>query len=147
MTEIEYINTNNNGEQPIESWAKFRVHCDTPERNLSKVKEVVSIISQFNSQDWPTDDKWSDILPQWFVVAIKKNTIDKWINNPILWDYGSWLDALKFREWEWFSSKVSDEAFEIIVVIKSIPYSINPLEYVIFESGVLKDSIYFNEVL
>ena len=63
----------------------------------------------------------------------------------MLWDYGSWLDAMKYRGWEWFSSKVDTTEFIIILVPHELPFSVNPLEYLIYETGISLESIHFED--
>jgi hypothetical protein len=59
-------------------------------------------------------------------------------------DYGSWLDAMKYRGWEWYSSNSDERGFSIILEVNSFPFSINPLEYVIYETDISIDSIIYH---
>lgn len=43
---------------------------------------------------------------------------------------------MRFRGWEWYSCKFDSTGLIIIIEPNSFPFSVNPLEYVIYESGV-----------
>jgi hypothetical protein len=50
---------------------------------------------------------------------------------------------MKYRGWLWYSSGITSKGFNIVLKPISFPFAINPLEYLIFESGVeLKDIFY-----
>ncbi len=133
-----------NGESPNVGYLCFTAVTHEPSHKLKLIKDVMTIISKYDSTSWPDDNKWSAILPKWFIYKIRANKLEDIIaSNYKLWDYGSWLDAIKHRGWEWYSSKISPDKFEIIVTPKSFPFSVNPLEYLIMESGVDYESIYF----
>lgn len=147
MTELHRINTNINGERPAGSFVLFSVKCASPAEALTKIKAIAEVLTAMNADSWPTEEEWARRLPRWFVSAIKSNTIEMIHSNPILWDYGSWLDALRMRQWEWFSSQLFANGFEIVCAINGVPYSINTLEYIIYESGGNSDTIQFIESL
>jgi hypothetical protein len=129
---------------PSQGMLIFRIITVKPEMKLSKVKEVMSVIASYNPTNWPDDNTWDLQLPRWFVNKIKSYSLEE-INQSghLLWDYGSWLDAMKFRGWEWFSSKVDHNGFLIYLKAIDFPFSVNPLEYVIYESGVPLSDINF----
>ncbi|GEP94444.1 hypothetical protein [Chitinophaga cymbidii] len=146
MDEIERIAFNNAGELFKGSVLHFKVNANNPSYHLLRVKEVVTEIARYDRDSWPSDEKWEDILPGWFIERIKSYDINEILSNSsVLWDYGSWLDAMKNRGWKWYSSNVFEGGFSIYLEAKEFPFSVNPLEYVIYESGVLLPNITFTE--
>jgi hypothetical protein len=109
------------------------------------VKDVILSVSRFNENTWPEDEIWNKILPAWFLTKIKSHSIDEIKRNENIWEYGSWLDAMKFRGWYWYSSEVGVGKFKIILVAQTFPYSVNPLEFVVLETGVDLRNISFEE--
>lgn len=146
MKEVERIENNTDGEKCEGLVLQFRVRTSEPLVRLSKVKEVVLRVASYNGENWPSDREWEDILPKWFTVRIKSYSINEILkHSTVLWDYGSWLDAMRNRGWEWYSSQVLDDGFLIFLKAKDFPYAVNPLEYIIYESGVLLSDIQFIE--
>lgn len=148
MIESDYIQENNAGElNTNELVLQFSITTSDSAFHLARVKEVVLSISKYNEDNWPNDQQWERILPKWFVEKIKSHSLDELNDNStLLWDYGSWLDAMKFRGWQWLSSKIYIDKFIINLVPLTSPFSVNPIEYVIFESGVGLSKIIFSEI-
>ena len=134
------------GELPHEGYLSFLVNTLHASEKLSLIKEVVTIISDYNESNWPSDEMWENLLPKWFLNKIEKYSPEEVIkNSSLLWDYGSWLDAMKYRGWEWYSSKINSNGFDIILIPITLPFSVNPLEYIIYETGVPIKNITFND--
>jgi hypothetical protein len=110
---------------------------------IYQIKEVVKAIALYDPDNWLADENWEKILPYWFVSRVKDYSIEDIIQNPNLWHFGSWLDAMKYRGWKWFSSKVYSNEFIIILEPLEFPYSVNSLEFVIMESGINLGNIKF----
>lgn len=125
------------GELPNTGYLIFKVTTFQPKEKLLKVKEVISKISEFDSENWPSDRFWENALPNWFVNKIKENSIEDILSSKYeLWEFVSWLDAMKFRGWEWYSSNYASDFFEIVIEPFSFPFSINPLKFVIYSTGI-----------
>ncbi len=106
---------------------------------FEKVKEVCLVISDFNKLSWIDYSVWRQQLPRWILESFEENNIEDVIQNPekYLWDFESWIDALKDRQWRWWSNRITENGvFEIIVEPLDHPMVIEPLEYIIRESGV-----------
>lgn len=107
----------------------------SPSDSLDKVSSVLTVVLVGLSQEeWPEDTWWRNHLPRWFVESFD-HELEKILNDESLWDFGSWVDANKFRGWEWMSCAVADELLTINLKILDHPYVIEPFEYVIRASG------------
>lgn len=146
INEYDRIVNFNSGEQPNKGYLLFIVETDESFQKLMQLKEVIIAISKFNEQNWPDDETWDNSLPKWFLTKIKSHSIEEISQESrLLWEYGSWLDAMKFRGWEWYSSKLNSNGFEIILDPCVFPFSVNPFEYIIFELDVELKNIKFRE--
>ncbi|MBX7203714.1 MAG: hypothetical protein K1X77_11640 [Bacteroidia bacterium] len=143
--EQQYIQRNNLGEAPEVPYVFFLVSCEQPADKLIRVKEIINVIASQQKGEWPSDEKWNKLLPAWFINIISANTIEQVKLNPVLWDYSSWLDALKYREWEWYSSAILPYGFKVCCKINNPIYSINTLEYVIYATGIPQNHIKFTD--
>ncbi|WP_125468808.1 hypothetical protein [Methylomagnum ishizawai] len=132
--ELERIDNNISGEPPPEVWVKIIGRCDNPVECLENIKGVQRIISSVRTRDWPDDEWWKDSLPRWFVETFNK-PIDEIIANKDLWDFGSWIDAIKNPGWEWWSSRLLDDRWEINLQAIEDPFSIGPLVYIARTAG------------
>lgn len=139
------ILNNVTGEKPYEVPLCFRAYTKEANKKLDLIKDVMLAIASKSDSDWPDDETWSTLLPHWFVNKIKSYSLDEIKHNGFLWDFGSWLDAMKFRGWEWFSSQIDDGGFLVRLQAIDFPYSVNPLEYIIYETGIKINDIVFNE--
>lgn len=136
----------NSGEKPDGGHLLFSVKTDEPAVKLELVKSVVIAICKFSGPDWPSDEVWNKTLPIWFLTKIKRYSLEEVSQkNTRLWEYGSWLDAMRFRGWKWYSSKITPKGFDVILEPYEFPFSVNPLEYVIYETGVELNNIEFQD--
>ena len=145
MKEFELLNLMNHrsGEQPQDGYLVFDVQDDNALDKLNKVIDVMRCIASFDEDDWPNDLTWIGVLPDWFSSKVLARDVKIILEDKSLWDFGSWLDAMKFRGWYWYSSLVEPNGFRIIVVPVTLPYSIDPLRFLIAESGIPDSSIEF----
>lgn len=134
-----------NAELPDSGYLLFKATTDTPNEKLRMITSVIDIVSLYDENDWPKDEQWDDFLPAWFLNKIKNYTLEEINSNSLLWDYGSWLDAMKYRGWKWYSSKIETHNFIIILEPNSFPFSVNPLEYLIYETEIATNSITFED--
>lgn len=135
----------NNAEIPSTGYGVFRASTDKSVEKLNLIKQVMLAIAEFNEDNWPEDEIWDTKLPEWYLDKIKSHSIEEIKRNTILWDYGSWLDAMKFRGWKWFSSQITSAEFKIFLEPYSFPFSVNPLEYVIWAAGVAENAIHYED--
>lgn len=145
MNEAERILQNNNGELPNNALLKFKIRTNEPLKHLILIKEVMIKLAKLDQMKWITDEDGKNIFPEWFINKIISYSFEEIKKNKSLWDYGSWLDAMKFRGWEWWSAKVEKDYFEINLQAITFPYSVDPLEYVIYSTGVNSTDILFEK--
>ena len=88
-----------------------------------------------NSQRWPADNEWETLLPEWFVTYTKRHTNEAILADYRLCHWEAWLDALKERDWEWWSSEVRSDGFSVHVTASSWPYQVGPLVYLMYAVG------------
>lgn len=111
------------------------------EVSLERVKEVMLIIASQNREAWPDESGWIQLLPTWFEATFKKHSLDEIVADESLWHFQSWLDAMRLRGWEWWSSKLTSGAtWKIQLVAYEWPYSIGPIEYLAKVSGAFSVS-------
>lgn len=135
-TENKRIVNNTHGELPDNSYIMYRVSADNTEILLRKVIEVMVCISRYEEDNWLSDEEWDIVLPIWFTSGVKQRDYKSIIDNEELWDYGSWIDALKYRGWKWYSSLLLKDSFLILLEVIDIPYIIEPFEFLLRECGV-----------
>jgi hypothetical protein len=119
---------------------EIRVLCKSgsnPEVQLAHVRDVMRIVAQQRAKSqWPADEWWRSALPSWFLQPFEGRTMEQVLENPNLWDFGSWLDAMKYTGWEWWSSGRTHDGWMIRLWATSDPYSVGPLEYLARAAGV-----------
>jgi hypothetical protein len=103
---------------------------------LRRVKEVIELIAEESANGtWPTDDVWSSRLPSWFTDPFHERTLEQVLADKTLWDYGSWLDAMRHRGWQWWSSASEGDTWSATLLREDEVYSIEPLIYLARQSG------------
>lgn len=145
--ESENIQNNSHGELPPDPIVKFLVTTDNGDEKLAKIKQVMLYVAKYDADDWPGDDVWEKELPLWFSTGIMANQSRDLVKETHLWDFSSWVDAMKYRGWYWYSSLLTPKGFEIILVPFEFPLVVNPFEYVIYESGVGLKKIKFEDFM
>jgi hypothetical protein len=104
--------------------------------SLSRVKEVMRLIAAASdSGSWPSDEEWLQILPLWFTEPFQGRTIEQVLQDDTLWDYGSWLDAMRQRGWRWWGASCHEDYWSAILLRDEDVYSIDPLIYLTRQSG------------
>ncbi len=134
--EVDNLQNNIYGELPGFGYCSFSVITDNPQQKLEKIVDVIRCIALYDEEVWPGDEKWVEVLPAWFLHSVKSRDEAAIRGDPGLWEFGSWLDAMKFRGWYWYSSLVWQNGFKIIVVPYNFPFIVDPLRFLIFEAGV-----------
>lgn len=146
MNEIERIELYKAGEIPVGlHWIySVRPRGDLND-SLSRIKQIVKIIASQSPQKWPTDERWRSILPDWFVESLKFYTQEeaelllaitpreKWSEIP--WDFQAWLEAIRDKGWQWWSSKAHELEIEICLSIVEWPARLEAFEHIITAAG------------
>jgi hypothetical protein len=123
------------GETPPPVVVTMQAVCSDLPACLDRVKEVMVVIARYRPDAWPSDEEWERLLPAWFVTKTKAHTIEEIERDERCWDWEGWLDAMKVRGWEWWSSTCSQTGWACYLVAHSWPYGSGPLEYVAYSAG------------
>ena len=133
------IRQNVSGEHPLFPTLKVVAKCPSnAQAVLDRVKQVMEVVSKQDSCQWPSDLEWQTLLPRWFLEPFQKRDLKDILadNSESSWDYGSWLDAMRRRGWEWWSSlPPSEDQWEGFLAALDMPYGIEPFEYLVLASG------------
>ena len=96
-----------------------------------------------NKDQWPEDSYWQQHLPQWLLTSFRQYTPkeiaqirsdkSKWAN--LAWIFGSWLDRMRDRSWEWWSVEYTQNAVTIHLAIDGFPVSAKALEHLATVAG------------
>ena len=154
VEESKRIERNRDGNRPANLWASLEIDLGKrPDLTYERIFEVVQLISKYgtywgskSTSRWPTDEEWKTLLPAWLDGAfcdlstysrteLDRMRVTKQLDEDPRWDFGSWLDSLKERTWEWWSSHRSDSHLIIHLLLEGWPYSTGALEYVITVTG------------
>lgn len=95
---------------------------------LERVREVMRLVAQKREGGWPGDEWWRDNLPRWFLDSFEGHTEEDLLRDRSLWDFGSWLDAMKDPGWTWWSSSVLAGEWRANLSAYTDPFSVGPLE-------------------
>jgi len=137
--ELERVDQNLGGEPAPPTEVRLVTSVDgDPEASLDRVREVVRVIAEQRAQAWPDDGWWESHLPQWFVEPFRSRTMEEVLKDPDVWDFGSWLDAMKSPGWVWWSSELASGGWTIRLWALSDPFSIGPLEYLARAAGATR---------
>lgn len=137
IKELDRVKVNNElSSMPVNPW-QFEVDLGADaETSLAKLKQVLELIAFYSVEDWPSDDQWRELMPEWLrenIPELTKEQTDKlladtpqaqWDSLP--WEFLSWLDAIRDRGWSWWGYlKNSDSNATLVVHIAMIPERID----------------------
>jgi hypothetical protein len=109
------------------------------------ILDVMEKIVSSGLTSWPNDDSWRQRLPDKFLEAFPAVTKEDatrmlrgtprelWDSLP--WDFGSWLDAIRVRAWQWWSHDRSGDQMIVVVKIIELPAHIEALEQLFRAAG------------
>ena len=134
-TQLERIDTNVNDSEPppVSLLLRFTVP-ENARAVLDRVREVMRPVARAQLEGWLPDDEWRKRLPAWFLARFHHTPAQIHV-DPLLWDFGSWLDAMKEPGWEWWSSRATEYEGWVRCFAHSSPYSIEPFEYLLRVAG------------
>ncbi len=133
------------GETPSQLYAELRFQCDRPGDARAKVVSVMDLVLEGQRKGWPDDDRWRGMLPEWLMSTLREYTDEEvaqalkdrshWATLP--WDFSSWVDRMRQRDWQWWSSRCEDRAGEltVYVLVAGHPYAIGALEHLFEAAG------------
>ena len=136
MEEVERIGIEEDPPRPAPVWVRLTCHCSgDASGGLRRVREVMVLVARARASEWPGDEQWRERLPAWFLESFAGYTLEDILENPDLWDFGSWLDAMRSPGWFWWSSNLKPESWVIHLSAYTHPYSIGALEYLSRTAG------------
>ncbi len=141
LTESERVDKLTAGEAPPPVWVRVVGQGGDPVVTLERVKEVMRLVVQEREEGWPGDDWWRSNLPPWFLQSFEGHTEEELLRDDSLWDFGSWLDAMKDPGWTWWSSLVREDTWHANLSAHTDPFSVGPLEYLARAAGAESVSV------
>jgi hypothetical protein len=116
MTEKEQILGNNNGEIPEGEFDIIRIkNIPNPQQELNTFKQTVLIFLENSNLD-AEDSKWEKILPQPLVQFTDQLKDEDFHNDDLITALPNIINDLQeIKEWEWYSSKLTKNGFEVYV--------------------------------
>ncbi|OYQ49652.1 hypothetical protein CHU92_00300 [Flavobacterium cyanobacteriorum] len=118
MTEKERILNNNNGEIPQGAYDIVRVkNIPNPEQELNTFKQTIITFLE-NKNLKPDNKKWEELLPKALVEFTNQLNDDDFHKDDLLYSIGSIISQLQdvdVKEWEWYSSKVTKNGFDVYI--------------------------------
>lgn len=116
-----------------------------PDTTFTRILDVISLVSNVPVCNFPDDDYWQINLPSWLLdklpilseeecqILLDKTPRELW--NTLPWEFGSWIDAIKDRGWEWHNYIRDGNIMYIILIRMDIPERIDALKHVIITAG------------
>lgn len=144
--DAEIDRLNRGGIPPALPEAKWIFDLDLgrdPGDKWQRISEVVNVIVRHNSDSWPDDNYWNSTLPTWLSsfmmtaeecdAAMAQTPREEWINLP--WEFGSWLDAIRERDWRWWGGEVSGNSARVVLEVTGIPPRIDAFKQILLAAG------------
>ncbi|MFS4469604.1 hypothetical protein [Maribacter sp. 2210JD10-5] len=105
-------------------------------KSFDKLQSLMGSIIEMNTNESQDDKVWEKTLPKWFVLKTKNITRDDLSTNNQLWDFGSWIDAIRQRQWKWWGIKNLNSKTVIYLETIGYPYNIDPFFYMLYSIGI-----------
>jgi hypothetical protein len=136
MDQAERIQQYTKGElpPPVRILLRFSTATSAAEV-LERARQVIGLVASAQKGEWPSDDEWRRSLPGWFVGSFEGHNLEDLLADSSLWDFGSWLDAMKNPGWEWWSCEAAQRSGTVRCMGHSAPFAIEPLIYLLRISG------------
>jgi hypothetical protein len=119
---------------------------------LDRCKQVLGLVLQPDTEDWPSTDAWRSILPEWFIEKsaeeISQEEAERQLHLPMeerirlsqRWSVSAfvhWFQASE-RYWYWWDAVVMDaNTLQIEVIVDDLPFPWGGLEWLLKASGAL----------
>lgn len=129
---------------PVALRLRFRAIADAHDV-VQRAGSVMELVASAQAVGWWPDEEWKRRLPAWFVASFRTHTLEALLRDPSLWDFGSWLDAMKDPGWEWWSSDAAERHGSVRCVAHTDPFAIEPLMYLLRASGA--DEVHLDDDL
>jgi hypothetical protein len=126
---------------------------------LEKAKSVLRIINQYDGENWPDQDHWKNILPDWFVRNCGPDLSSEEAEAELarlsnlspqeqleeektaVWSLSNWLYYLEpeNRRWYWWDGQVIDPEILIVAIeVYDWPFPWGSLDWLLRASGANK---------
>jgi len=116
MTEIDRIQNNINGEIPDGKYDVLQIKSiDNPEQELETFKQSVTIILQ-NIDLNEEDSEWESLLPEQLVSFTNQLAEYDYYKDELISHITPMIYKMKkVKKWEWYSSKLTENGFDVIM--------------------------------
>jgi hypothetical protein len=116
---------------------RFMVRCSgNAEQVIEKAKAVLMVVNENSAGEWPSDDRWRELLPSWFVArcgpdlsqeqaeaetarwrALSRDEQIRW-EEERRWSLANWIYWFKpeNRHWYWWDAKPLDDKVLVVAV-------------------------------
>jgi len=131
---------------PILPRAKWDFMIDlghSPDDVWTRIVGVIESIVAYDYDSWPDDDYWRQILPKWLssfmmtgeecTAAMARTPREQW--DKLHWEFGSWLDAMRERDWKWWGYERSGNEVRLVLQVTGIPPRIDAFKQILLASG------------
>jgi hypothetical protein len=133
-------------------WWVFELDLgDHPESTLAKIRDVVRRVINQDGETWPDDNYWKANLPRWLISRLPEisreeadrlmaeTPRERWDELP--WDFGSWLDNIREREWKWWGCECSGRKGKLILEVTDVPPRVDAFRQILLAAGgtILRD--------
>lgn len=126
---------------------------------LDRVRQVLRVVNEASRGEWPTAERWKQILPEWFVRACSveptEEEEDEWLKHwgglpererqkaleSRTWSLASWLYWMHpdERAWYWTRAEVeSDKAAVIDLEVDALPFPWGAFAWVVKVAGATR---------
>jgi len=115
MKELDRIKENNSTTMPLGQKTIIKVSgIENPQVKIEILKNVM--IGFLENQNLASDsEEWYQILPSKFISFLKNLTEEDILNDEtLIINLHLIINDLKEKEWEWYSSKIVNNGFEIV---------------------------------
>lgn len=128
---ISSFSTKNNKGIIIEYITSCKIGC--AEDILKKSKEILLLINENSSLEWPSLDEWISILPRYFTNLFSDSPDDE------NWDLSSWLYWFELDNRAWFLwdvELIDDAQLKISILVYEHPFPSEALEVFFMRLGI-----------
>ena len=118
MKELNRIDRNINGELPEEGEYQFIIveNVINPEQELEIFKQSMKTIIE-NKDLEPENSRWQKLLPKSVISFTNQLEEEDYHNDDLISNIPNIIDNLtRIRDWEWFSSQLYDDGFEVVIM-------------------------------
>lgn len=121
MDEIDKIKKNITGREPKGLKTLIKVqNINRPKQVLETVKSIMIGFLENQTLN-ENSEQWNEIMPSKVIKFLNELNQEDFSNDDILFPLKSLILDLKDRDWQWYSSKVNPNGFDIITTYSFYP--------------------------